>query len=64
MRQKIYHTCKNKLMEIDSDTTLVNCIGYCRKCKKEVMIDVIKGTLVGLKDLERKEVECHDKTET
>lgn len=51
-------------MEIDSDTTLVNCIGYCRKCKKEVMIDVIKGTLVGLKNLERKEVECHDKTET
>lgn len=54
MRQSIYHKCGRKLLEYDSDTTLVNFIGYCGNCKTEVTIDILKGQVISIKDLGRK----------
>ena len=54
MRQSIYHNCGRKLLEYDSNTTLVNFIGYCGNCKTEVTIDILKGQVISIKDLGRK----------
>lgn len=43
----LYHFCGAKLLRVTPDAVIVNFPVYCNKCKKEFVINIINGKLIG-----------------
>lgn len=43
----VYHDCGALLFKITPETVLVNFPAYCKKCKKEIKINLVNEKLVG-----------------
>lgn len=42
----LYHECGARLLNLKPDTVLVNCLAYCKKCKKEITVNVINEKVI------------------
>lgn len=44
----LYHSCGARLMKIHADTSIINGVVYCDKCKKEYIVNIVNGKLIQL----------------
>lgn len=54
-----YHTCGQKVLKVLPETVLINCVAYCKRCKTEHIINIIRGQEVKIEFVKKGEKYDH-----